>query len=261
MPSGVYKRTLQHCLNLSKALVGRKHSKLEIKHRTESLRKSKKFKQYHESRKGKTFEELLGIEGAKKAKKKLSELKKSWKLSKKSRKKLSKSLKTSNKFKKYIREKLKGKTFEQKFGIKKAKRIKNLIKKSKLGKNNPMYGKLVSKKTRNKRKFSFLKHIIKNGGRSNFGKNETKLLNKQEKIDKCKIKRQHLIVFTDSKFVWLDGYNKKKNTVYEVYEKYHKKTKQHDLKRFKKIYKYLKCNFVIIYDGWNDNKIEKFKIS
>ncbi len=88
------------------------------------------------------------------------------------------------------------------------------------------------------------------------GNNEKTLLDKMEKIDNCKIKRQKYI----KKIGWADGYCIKTNTIYEVYEKrHHFDNIEKDKIRQLKIQKYLKCNFVIIYDGWNYNKIERFE--
>ena len=59
------------------------------------------------------------------------------------------------------------------------------------------------------------------GFNPNIGKNEKKLLDMQEKIDNCTIIR-------DFKYdqYYPDGYCKETNTIYEVYEKYHKQPKQ-----------------------------------
>jgi hypothetical protein len=89
----------------------------------------------------------------------------------------------------------------------------------------------------------------------NIGNNEIELLLKQEIIDNCKIDFNfHIKAFKP------DGYCHETNTIYEVYEKYHRpiKIQKKDKIRQFKIQKYLTCNFVIIYDEWNDNKIERF---
>ena len=46
----------------------------------------------------------------------------------------------------------------------------------------------------------------------------------------------------------VDGYCKETNTVYEVYEKYHEKQVEHDLRRQEEIQKHLGCKFIAIKD-------------
>lgn len=79
----------------------------------------------------------------------------------------------------------------------------------------------------------------------NIGKNEKELLDKQEKIDNCIINRDTVIGLYR-----LDGYCKETNTVYEVYEKFHrwKKHKIRDKQRQQYIEEKLNCNFVVIWD-------------
>lgn len=51
---------------------------------------------------------------------------------------------------------------------------------------------------------------------------------------------------------WVDGYDKEKNTVIEYYESYHHDEKQkRDLQRQKEIVNYLKCDFIILRDGYD----------
>jgi hypothetical protein len=77
------------------------------------------------------------------------------------------------------------------------------------------------------------------------GKNEKKILDKQEKIDKCKIDRKFVILNFKP-----DGYCHKTNTIYEVYERKHRYTQQkkYDRKRRNKIIRKLKCGFIILWD-------------
>jgi len=70
----------------------------------------------------------------------------------------------------------------------------------------------ISKKNRLIR----VKQIKKDGFYSQLGKNEKQLLNEQEKIDNCKIKRQFLVKGLG---YTVDGYCHETNTIYEVYEK------------------------------------------
>lgn len=84
------------------------------------------------------------------------------------------------------------------------------------------------------------------------GKNEKKILDKIEKLIGYKIIRQYSV---DGYFV--DGYCKETNTVYEVYEQYHKKDKiaKKDRERRKYIRKNLNCKLLIINDKKLDTKI------
>lgn len=49
---------------------------------------------------------------------------------------------------------------------------------------------------------------------------------------------------------WVDGYDKEKNTVIEYYEKFHNNQNERDLRRQKEIVEHLKCNFIILRDGY-----------
>lgn len=80
----------------------------------------------------------------------------------------------------------------------------------------------------------------------NIGKNEKTLLDQQEQIDNCKIERNKTI-----RGYVADGYCQETNTVYEVYEHYHRYQKEYDTTRMKEIQDFLKCSFKIIYDHWN----------
>jgi hypothetical protein len=107
-----------------------------------------------------------------------------------------------------------------------------------------LLGYLNSPETRENQRKSQLRRIAECGGIPKIGKNETRLLNEQEIKDNCKIERQYHI----KDIGWADGYCKETNTVYEVYEKWHKKQKIKDIQRRKKIIKFLKCKFIIIWD-------------
>jgi hypothetical protein len=51
---------------------------------------------------------------------------------------------------------------------------------------------------------------------------------------------------------WVDGYDKEKNTVIEYYESYHHDEKrERDVRRQKEIVEHLKCNFIILKDGYD----------
>ncbi len=113
-----------------------------------------------------------------------------------------------------------------------------------------------SEETKRKFRNITLDRIEKTGQIQCFlGLNETNFLDEQERIDKCKIERQYRI----KKLGYIpDGYCKKINTIYDVYECNHKYVIQQDLIRQLEIMKFLKCNFVIIYDGWKEKEIEKY---
>ena len=103
----------------------------------------------------------------------------------------------------------------------------------------------VSPETRKKQRVAALEYINKTRGKCspNLGKNEAALLNKQEQIDSCKILRQHHI---KNLGYFVDGYCSETNTVYEVYEKWHDKQIDHDIRRQQEIQNQLKCKFIII---------------
>ena len=115
----------------------------------------------------------------------------------------------------------------------------------KRGRLHPGYGKPLSFKTRLKLRIHSLKRFLRTGKMLNIGTNEKTLLDKQEKIDNCKIIRQYPL--TDIGYV-VDGYCPETNTVYEVYEKYHNKQVQKDFERENEICNHLFCDFVIIWD-------------
>ena len=77
------------------------------------------------------------------------------------------------------------------------------------------------------------------------GKYEAEILNKIEKAEKIKIKRQYEIKFLG---YFLDGYCAETNTVYEVDENYHRygNKQERDKKRQQEIEQHLKCRFVRI---------------
>ena len=75
------------------------------------------------------------------------------------------------------------------------------------------------------------------------GKNEHRLL--KLKAKELNIKIEHQVSFGN--YV-VDGYCKETNTIFEVYEKYHDKTIEQDLKRQQDLEQMLACNFVIIPD-------------
>jgi hypothetical protein len=77
------------------------------------------------------------------------------------------------------------------------------------------------------------------------GTNEQSILDLQEQQDNCIIDRNFRVGL-----FYPDGYCKETNTIYEVYEKYHKSAKRQikDKERQKYIQDQLQCNFIIIWD-------------
>ena len=107
-----------------------------------------------------------------------------------------------------------------------------------------IYGSDRAKKMKKQKKIQARKRVIENGHLWSIGKNETELLNKQEKIDNCKISRQ----FNTGIGYIADGYCSETNTIYEIYEKVHDKKIFKDLEREEEICRHLNCDFIIIYD-------------
>jgi len=117
----------------------------------------------------------------------------------------------------------------------------------KLGIKNPMFGRTLSVLTKRKMRLSMIRYIKSTRGtlKTNVGKNETKLLNEQEKKDGVRIIRQW-----DTRIGYIvDGYCPETNTIYEVYERYHNQQVRRDLEREMEIRNHLFCNFVIIEDN------------
>jgi len=100
---------------------------------------------------------------------------------------------------------------------------------------------------RRKLRVAEIAYIDRTRGFLCFGKNETRLLDEQEKIDNCKIQRQFRVKELG---YFVDGYDPISNTVYEVYEKRHDQKKRHerDLRRQREIEEALNCKFKIIRD-------------
>jgi very-short-patch-repair endonuclease len=108
-------------------------------------------------------------------------------------------------------------------------------------------GKKFSDATKQKIRIANINYRVKMGKFNNFiGKNETELLDRQEQIDGCKIIRQHYIKHLG---YIVDGYCEETNTIYEVYEKYHLRQVEHDIKRQQLIQEYMNCLFIIIWDN------------
>ncbi len=102
-----------------------------------------------------------------------------------------------------------------------------------------------STETCRKKRIKSVERFLESGYALCLGLNEKELLDKQELIDKIPIYRQYYVYQLG---YIADGYNPFVNTVYEVYEKVHKKKVEKDLQRQKEIEECLKCKFVIIWD-------------
>jgi very-short-patch-repair endonuclease len=102
-------------------------------------------------------------------------------------------------------------------------------------------------------------YLMKNGIEPFIGKNETYYLNLIEEIKDIKIKRGFRIV--NLGYI-VDGYCEETNTVYEIYEGYHKKPTQRmkDEKRKNNIVDFLKCKFIIIWDSFDKQIEQMFQI-
>jgi hypothetical protein len=141
-------------------------------------------------------------------------------------------------------------TIKSKYGVDNLFKDKEFVRKSvfnKLGVQNPMHNTNIKNKC--------IATRIKRHGDvylPNIGNNEKRLLDQRESIDKCSIARDFKIGMYNP-----DGYCKKTNTIYEVYEKYHTYTKQKEKDKIRQSYiqEELKCNFVIIWDLKNKEKI------
>lgn len=110
--------------------------------------------------------------------------------------------------------------------------------------NLQRYGYEIASKNENI-KIKILKNRFGKTLSCNIGKHEKELLDKQEKIDNCIIIRNFIIGPYRP-----DGYCKESNTIYEVYERFHRwsKNKIKDKQRQNYIQKELNCNFIIIWD-------------
>lgn len=115
-----------------------------------------------------------------------------------------------------------------------------------IGKQSPFRGKqLHNEKSKAKLRLAAIRHVEQTRGRCspNIGLFERELLDAQEKIDNCKILRQYPL---RSLGYFVDGYDPVSNTVYEVYEAWHKKTEAKDAERQKAIQAFLNCDFKIL---------------
>lgn len=139
----------------------------------------------------------------------------------------------TNETKKILREQREGRPLSDEWKL-------NMSKANLIAQNRPS--------VKRKQRLATIHHIEKYRGKlqCNVGKNETELLNEQEKKDGVKILRQWN---TGIGYI-VDGYCPETNTVYEVYEKHHSSLLQkvRDKNRKREIINYSRCKFVIIWD-------------
>lgn len=194
------------------------------------MKKESNISIYNKTRKGKTYEEIYGIEKAMIEKEKRSKSK----------------LGNKNPMKKY-----KNKKYEDIYGIKKApeQRLKRSL--AHLGKKKDYMSRKqkgnnnISKRpeVQEKMRISAQKRIIKNYGIPRIGKNEIRILDELELSFNYKILRQYSIIG-----YWLDGYIPELNLAIEVDERYHNEQTNKDNKREQNIINKLNCDFVRIKD-------------
>lgn len=116
-------------------------------------------------------------------------------------------------------------------------------------------GKVLSEDHKKNIRLSTIAYIEQCEGpmRPRSGRHEYELLNKQELIDHCKIVRQYHLKKLG---YFVDGYCPETNTVYEVYEPWHRDSLEKDEQRENEIRNHLKCNFKVLWDN-NKNKQQK----
>lgn len=117
---------------------------------------------------------------------------------------------------------------------------------SRTGRGNSFFGRKHTEETKNKLRVANLRHLQVSGGYTPcVGLNETILLDEQEKIDGVRILRQY---YLPELGYTVDGYCVETNTVYEVYEPFHNRQVQRDLRREIRICNHLSCEFHILWD-------------
>jgi hypothetical protein len=241
----------ERALKISKKLTGKHHSeetkqKLCIANKGKIVSEETKQKMRDNAKNNPNYG-MRGKHFSEESKKRISQSEKGKIISEDTRKLMSNSFKKRKERDGYInspeaREKIR----LSKLGKKRNPETKQKIREAKIGKKH-------SEETKLKIRESKLKNIMIDGQWYSIGNNETKLLNEQEIKDNCKINRNFICIGYHP-----DGYCHETNTIYEVYEKAHSKNIKQDLIRQQRLQEKLKCNFIIIYDNWNNNKIEIF---
>ena len=134
----------------------------------------------------------------------------------------------------------------------------------KSGENNPNFGKHRSEESKQRSREALRGHNVSEETKKKqslvarhlfmlrdhwpmLGRNETKLLDEQERINSIVLIRQYRLPELG---YTVDGYCRSTNTVYEVYERQHKTTEtmRRDIVRQNEIVALLGCSFVIIWD-------------
>jgi hypothetical protein len=123
--------------------------------------------------------------------------------------------------------------------------------------NHPMFGKRHSKESKIKMRLSRIKYLNDKFGGGicpTYNPVACKIIDDYGK--KHGYDFQHAMnggeFYIKDLGYWADGYDKKKNTIIEYYEKHHNYHKKHDNERKSLIIKMLKCTFI---EMWYDGKI------
>lgn len=114
---------------------------------------------------------------------------------------------------------------------------------SKVGLKLPARTQIHKERQSNSQRLRRQREILRDGGFWQKGKHEKQLLDLQEIKDNCTIDRNFYILG-----YFPDGYCHETNTIYEVYEEFHKKHIERDRIRQERIQNRLNCQFKIIWD-------------
>src|SRR3990167_10464722 len=122
------------------------------------------------------------------------------------------------------------------------------------GGNNPMFGKHHSEEARIKMRLSAIKRIEQNNLDGNqlcpaYNPKSIPIIEEYGKINGYNFQHAENGGEYNIKKLgyWVDGYDKTRNTIIEIYEKFHKRCAERDGKRKQEIINFLKCKFVEIY--------------
>lgn len=210
------------CPNISKGLTGKTLSPLHIQH-------------LRDSHMGKKFPYMF------KKKTRTDKLKEKWKKMK------GVHFENSGQFKKGNIPFYKGKKCFKLQGVNSPSKRPEVRKKI----SNTLMGHIISTETRNKISKTVTQYQYEHGClmEPNVGRYEEQILDYIEKMLDIKIQRQYKI-----KNLFLDGYCKEKNIVFEVDELHHfdenGKLREEDIKRQQKIQNELNCNFIRIHENF-----------
>jgi|SRR3990167_3046364 len=135
-----------------------------------------------------------------------------------------------------------------------SKETKRKMSEAHKGENNPMFGKHHSEETRRKMRLSAIKRIEQNNLDGNqlcpaYNPKSIPIIEEYGKINGYNFQHAENGGEYNIKKLgyWVDGYDKTRNTIIEIYEKFHKRCAERDGKRKQEIINFLKCKFVEIY--------------